>query len=178
MDHRSTEELFAAVELDDYAVIISLAENGAKLNSPDYSSLWQYTPLISAVRLGSMNAIKALLAAGADINTKDKMGFTPLMHAAWFDRKEIVLFLLEAGAAMEVKNEFGNTVLSETAQIGNMEMTRLLLERGADPNTRNKNKMTPHDLAKNPEIRLMLSKRHKYGFIKKLASFFLSSPLE
>jgi ankyrin repeat protein len=174
MDYRSTEELFAAIELDDYAAIISLAAAGAELNRPDYSSLWQYTPLIYAVRAGNIKAIKALLTAGADINAKDRMGFTPLMHAAWFGRKEALLFLLDSGAVMEIKNEFGNTVLSETAQMGHTEMVSLLLKKGADPHTRNKNKMTPHDLTKNTEIKLMLSKHNKYGFIKRLASFFLS----
>jgi len=57
------------------------------------------TPLLWAVQTGcTPSAVRALLKAGSDPNTKAKAGATPLMYAEIFQRKEIADILRAAGA--------------------------------------------------------------------------------
>jgi hypothetical protein len=76
--------------------------------------------------------VNLLLAAGADVNAKDKDDNTTLMYA-WWD-KDIVKRLLEAGADVNVKNKYGKTALMFTVARGNIDVVKLLLAAGADAN--------------------------------------------
>lgn len=62
------------------------------------------TLLHTAVRCGSLNMIKSLVATGADINAKNSCGNTPLYIAASKGNLEIVKCLLESGADATIKN--------------------------------------------------------------------------
>jgi ankyrin repeat protein len=69
--------------------------------------------LMDAARTGNAEAVKALLAAGADVNAKDADGNTALMAAAKKGRTppETVKALLAAGADINAKNNKGETAL-------------------------------------------------------------------
>ena len=45
--------------------------------------------LLNAAREGNIEAVKQHLAAGTDVNAKDKLDRTPLLQAAGWGRKEI-----------------------------------------------------------------------------------------
>ena len=47
---------------------------------------------------GNIEAVKQHLAAGTDVNVKDKDGWTPLHLAAWKSHKKIVELLIDKGA--------------------------------------------------------------------------------
>jgi hypothetical protein len=74
----------------------------------------QVTPLIDAVHKGhavgheqdGVDAIQAALAAGANVNERDKSGWTPLMHAALECRADEMKLLLDRGANPTLR---GNT---------------------------------------------------------------------
>ena len=51
-----------------------------------------------------MEAVEALLAAGADLNAVDEHGMTALHSAAYLDDVEVAKVLLKAGAATDIKN--------------------------------------------------------------------------
>lgn len=83
-------------------------------------------------RNGDVAAVKAALAAGADVNAKFRYGATALSYACDRDNVEVVKLLLNAGADPNVKDTFYNaTPLSWASQKGNAEIIGPLLEKGA-----------------------------------------------
>jgi hypothetical protein len=75
----------------------------------------EHTPIFDALAAHRDDNVRALIAAGADINTYDHLGLTPLVEAAVNQRYELVYEMLNAGAdpAMTVPKGKGNkTILS------------------------------------------------------------------
>jgi ankyrin repeat protein/thioredoxin-like negative regulator of GroEL len=94
--------------------------------------------LIHAASAGSREAVKSLLAWGADIGATNDHGCTALHHAAEYGHPEIVADLVKAGAQIEARNQWRQTPLYvATHWLGpkNVECARVLIEAGADPNT-------------------------------------------
>jgi len=67
-----------------------------------------------AVEAGNIEAVKQHLAAGADVNAKDSVGWTPLHCAAFNAEKEIVELLIAAGADVNAKDNRGKTPLDKS----------------------------------------------------------------
>ncbi|MCR4346169.1 MAG: ankyrin repeat domain-containing protein [Sulfuricaulis sp.] len=71
------------------------------------------SPLFEAVKRGDKAAVEALLAKGADVNTKDTSstgrGETPLHHAAFYGYAHICELLLAKGADLSAKDINGKT---------------------------------------------------------------------
>ncbi len=102
---------------------------------------WQMLHLAS--QAGSLEAVKALLKAGADAKAKDARNDTTLMHAASSDSSdevstEIAKLLLDAGAEINAKDDDGDTALFIAAALEKKALAKLLLDRGADPQVKNK----------------------------------------
>ena len=70
------------------------------------------TPLHLAATNPDVSALKALLAAGADVNARDVDGNTPLHMAAYTNRTENAKVLLEAGADVNAETTGGRTPIS------------------------------------------------------------------
>jgi ankyrin repeat protein len=70
------------------------------------------TPLHLAATNSDVSAVKALLAAGADVNAKDMDGNTPLHMAAYTNRIEATKVLLEAGADVSIVSSGGRTPMA------------------------------------------------------------------
>eukprot|EP00123_Amoebidium_parasiticum_P010271 comp19995_c0_seq1/m.24463 comp19995_c0_seq1/g.24463 ORF comp19995_c0_seq1/g.24463 comp19995_c0_seq1/m.24463 type:complete len:212 (-) comp19995_c0_seq1:14-649(-) len=82
---------------------------------------------------GNIEALSALLQAGADINHADKDGFTPLHWSVAGGSKDCVIWLLENGADVMAENGFYlNTPLHEAARWGCTEIAKVLIDHGAD----------------------------------------------
>ena len=119
----ATPLLRAAKALDAPAIKI-LLEKGANLSLSNNRGI---TPVMAAAGLGSTDAdtrglyttedvqqrslesLKLLLAAGADINAKDTRGLTPLHEAARWGWNDVVRFLVEHGADLQAKDNRGLT---------------------------------------------------------------------
>lgn len=86
-----------------------------------------------------MEIISALLAAGANLNSKDKHGNTPLFYSASQD-PHLLEWLVQQGADVHARNTSGETPLHHTKTQKNME---ILLKAGADPNARDLRGITP-----------------------------------
>jgi uncharacterized protein len=100
------------------------------------------TPLMLAAGLGQVSVVSALLAAGADVNAVDRLGFTALFHACHNgdeDRgyPDVVTALLAAGADKEARIGYGVRVLMYAAGHGEAGVVEALLAAGADPLARN-----------------------------------------
>ncbi len=87
---------------------------------------------------GQVEIVKALLAQGADINTKGRYDLTALMLAARNGDTRIVTVLLEGGADVNAKDVTGETALMAAASLENTEIVMALLAKGAEVNARSK----------------------------------------
>jgi ankyrin repeat protein len=107
------------------------------------AALLATTPLVDAVRQGDVQAVRAVLKAGADVNQPEGDGATPLHWAAHRDSTELVRVLLGAGASAQAANDLGITPLHLAAANGNIETIRLLLEKRANANAAAASGVTP-----------------------------------
>jgi hypothetical protein len=105
----------------------------------------------SAVGGGDVEAVKEFLAAGADVNVKDKRGFTPLHWASISGHKEAVELLIDNGADVNAMKGGGGTPLSYAASWGHKEIAELLIANGADVNVKDAFSETPLDVATHPD---------------------------
>ena len=87
-----------------------------------------------AVRKMDAAAVRAALAAGADINTPQVDGTTALHWAAHNDDMAMLMTLLGAKADVNAANRYGVTPLSLACLNGNGAMVERLLKAGANPN--------------------------------------------
>ena len=60
-----------------------------------------------AAAFGNIKAVKQQLAAAANVNAKDRMGWTPFCEAAIIGHKEIAELLFANGADVNVKDDRG-----------------------------------------------------------------------
>ncbi len=121
-----------------------------------------FTPLHIAVFAHNADAVRALLAAGADPNELATASFaqvTPLGTAATFGANEIAELLLDNGADTEKTSDHGNTPLHAAAANGNRALVELLLARGANAGATTADEKTPADLALDDELRALLTSR-------------------
>lgn len=88
--------------------------------------------LITAARRGDINAVKDLLAKGADVNATE-LSMTALTWAAGKGHTEVAKLLIGRGADVNAIG-LGRTALMWAASEGHIETAKLLIERGADVN--------------------------------------------
>lgn len=89
------------------------------------------TPLQYASAMGSLEAMKILIARKADVNAADNQGATPLMWAACEPAR--VSLLLANGAAAGAKTKAGRTPLRVASGCpGALESVKMLIAKGAD----------------------------------------------
>jgi uncharacterized protein len=108
------------------------------------------SPLHYAALENDVAAIGRHVAAGADPNAEDALGFRPLHLAAQEHAIEAAAALLEAGAEVDGVNRYGNTPLFVAVFNfrGEKTMITLLREHGADPFVVNAHGQTPVGLAR------------------------------
>lgn len=118
--------------------------------------------LILAARSGNLDAVKLLLAHGANVNAvierNEQSGETALMGAAYFGSADMVQLLLDKGANVNFQGVMGETALMYAAA-EQPTVLRLLLDKGARVNARNKRGETALLLAVNypNNVRLLLA---------------------
>ena len=103
------------------------------------------TPLLIAARANAHEAVKALIAAGADV--KATTPGTALHFAAYHDALETVELLVNQGAGIHARDVFGGTPLHEAARENALETAKWLIARGADVKAQNHSHKTPLHLA-------------------------------
>ena len=111
------------------------------------------TPLVYAVRSNDLDSVKALLAAGADVNQVTGYGWSPLLVATQNRYYKLGAFLLDHGADVNLANKGGWTPLYLATDNRNIEcgdypvrkgdmdhldFIKLLLDKGANVNARMK----------------------------------------
>ena len=93
--------------------------------------------LLHASLHGHTEIALALLAAGANKDTKNNYGSTALTLACCYGHTETAQALLTAGADKEANNIIGDTALIRASTNGHTETAQALLAAGADINPTN-----------------------------------------
>ena len=104
------------------------------------------TPLLTAVKDNQIEAVRLLLAAGADPNIDNYVGESPLRLCVEDGRIEMARLLLCCGAAKTIDESGGDAGLNALGMAVtrlNLEMVKLLLAHGADPTVRCADRVTP-----------------------------------
>jgi uncharacterized protein len=170
---RRTTALMWAAEQGHVAVVELLAARGADLRAqsevlrplkrrglgyapakdqdgPDAPIKGGLTALLFATRQGSLDCVRALTTAGADVNQTSADGSSPLLVAVQNGYYKVALYLMDQGANLNLANFKGWTPLylavktrnQETTAIpgpdtdGVLDLIQALLDRGANPNVR------------------------------------------
>jgi ankyrin repeat protein len=112
----------------------------SRLNAPE--DIPQLS-ISEAVRTNDISQLKALLDAGADVSSKDKLGETPLHVAAIRGYTQAAELLIMRGADIEAGDVRGLRPVHAAAWRGNDETLELLISKGADINARDQDGVTP-----------------------------------
>ncbi|KAM0207992.1 hypothetical protein ACHAQI_007271 [Fusarium lateritium] len=126
------ESLYEATDNESQRTIELLLRYGASANATgeEYGNA-----LTAAAYDGTIDIIKMLLDAGADINSPDGWA---LQHAAGEGHVDVVNLLLERGANVNACSSHSNmpqgTALQAAVESGQSDIVDILLEHGADPN--------------------------------------------
>ncbi len=97
-----------------------------------------------ASRYGQVEVMDLLLANGASVESKDKLGRTAVLSAVQSRNAEAVGVLLAKGADVNARDAQQGTALQRAAgSFGNKAMVVALIKAGADVNAADKNGQTP-----------------------------------
>ncbi|MHC5081687.1 MAG: ankyrin repeat domain-containing protein, partial [Planctomycetota bacterium] len=120
-------------------------ETGSK-GFPPVREIKPVPELVLAAAENNLSKVKALLAEGADPDSKHQ-AFTALLFAAQNGHAAVAEVLVANGAEIDILGQENVTPLYMAAQNGHMDVARVLAERGADVNKARANGWTPLHLA-------------------------------
>ena len=109
-----------------------------------------FYPVGLAAFFGHLDAVKTLIAAGADIHAAARNAFkVQAIHAAVASKNlEIVRAVLEAGADPNAAQQQGFRPMHESGSSGNRALAELLVQHGADPALKNDEGKSAIDFAR------------------------------
>ena len=136
----------------DLAAVVHLlgSAHGADVNTkaPDDYPHYGETPLHEAAYYGRATIAATLIAAGANVNAKEREGRTPLYEAVDRGHASAASVLLAAGADIDAKDNYGYAPLHHAfSDLGNASVAFVLLAAGAEVNVRANDGDTPLHLA-------------------------------
>lgn len=98
------------------------------------TSIERNAVLFSAARKGCIAIARRLIADGASLQARDRLGAMPLAHAARGGNVALVELFLAHGAPLDARDINGATALDGAAEEERPATVAALLGRGADPN--------------------------------------------
>jgi len=104
----------------------------------DFQDEYGRTPLTRASAAGFSDVVKALLAAGANVNEQ-----SPLLYALGENRMDVARLLIEAKADVHAVLDRGDTTLMLAASRGQLDLVQTFLNAGVGVNAANKGNLTP-----------------------------------
>ena len=151
---RDCDDLTPLHEARSQAIVKALLARGADIEAGDR---FQATPLIYATTADCLEAVKALLAAGANANARDDYHEEASLHIA--RSREVAEELLAKGADIEAWQVSGRTPLSIAAGSENLGVFNVLLAAGANIRARDLFRRTPLHHARTKEAVQVLLER-------------------
>ena len=145
LDWQTTKSIadFLQLEVEREALEAGRAEILAMLE-PQLGALAQDDVWL-ATAVGDIDAVRAQIADGLDVNARNpEGGSTLLTFAALFGHMELVSMLIDAGADVNKTNyQDGSAPLHAAAFLGRADVVQFLLDNGADPNAMSDQGGTP-----------------------------------
>jgi ankyrin repeat protein len=144
----STEDICSRMQRGALGFVGGFSGGSRPERQPDGGEL---TALVYAARAGSIDAARALLDAGADINQVTRYGWSPLLAATQNRNYQMGAFLIDNGADVNIANKGGWTNLylatdnrnveggdypTRAPDMDHLDYIRLLLDSGARVNAR------------------------------------------
>jgi len=124
---QANEQLFRAATAGNVVAIEGAIAAGADVNAVDYSKSTNGRRALNYAALNNRpDAIRALVAAGAQINLANNTGFTPLHHAAEAGSVDAARALLELGADKTLRHGGGLTPLQVADESNHPEVADVL----------------------------------------------------
>lgn len=131
----SLDKLFGAINNDDISLIKKLASKkvvnltiiATDVNGGAQTSNW--TPLMAAAQGGKLEAVKALVKAGAKVDSINSNNVNAFWLAVSSNRTETALFLAKSGADVNVVHTTGSTAFLSAAYNGNEQLLDFLLKQ-------------------------------------------------
>ncbi len=145
--------------INDISAVKKLLSSGAHIESIDRDGR---TPLLNSISGDdySIDLVRVLVDAGADVNSQDSAGFTALHFCAQEKQLATARLLIDSGADVNLKDQWGNGPLARS--LGNAPENALIIEllisSGADPYMKNESDISPMDLV----LRLKSHPNHSY----------------
>ena len=132
------DRFYQAIRQDDQPALRALVRDEG-VNAKDAQG---HTPLMLAAAFGSSDAVRFLIANGADLRAASHAGVTAL-HWAVTDLAKTRM-LLDANADVNAVSQLGRTPLLVAASAnGTLDVMRLMLAKGADVNAADTTGVTP-----------------------------------
>ncbi|HEU4622662.1 MAG TPA: ankyrin repeat domain-containing protein [Burkholderiaceae bacterium] len=135
----------------------TLRDAGLSLDEPDADHC---VPFIVAAQTNNIAAQEALIAAGANVRTGERV--TPLTWAAENGKADTVRLLIKAGVEIEPTNENSGSVLHIAARHGHVDVARVLLDQPINIDAKGRSGLTALHMATRKghtqTVRLLLEK--------------------
>lgn len=127
--NRSSPLLYAAI-CNHANTILTLARNGANLDLGN--GVANNSALHIAAAANRRYAVEALVAAGANVNSRDARGSTPLHHAASERCSDTARTLIRLGAEVTARNDAGYRPIELAGYAGDAAICMMLKRAGDD----------------------------------------------
>lgn len=152
--------LFTIIAQENNEEIRRIISQGFEVTSKDSN---KKTALHIAVEHSNLEAVKILLDANTNVNSKDTYNRTPILmidENIEESTTEIVRLLIQKGADVNVQDKEKRTALMFACDDDNLEIVKMLLEAGANPNLKDADGETALDKTDSEEIKQILK---QYG---------------
>ena len=125
-------DLYGRIDIDMLRFLLAAGAN-PNFISPN-CAVSQRTPLHHVCRssYADGNHVRALIAAGANVDPRDFCGETPLHEALNHGNIEAALVLIQSGADVNARCMVGRSVLHRAISLGSEEVIRALLDARVD----------------------------------------------
>jgi ankyrin repeat protein len=142
---------FIASYAGNAKILKRLAEAGANTNLPMLLiGTSRETPMLGAFKFGDMDVARALLDLGAPVDFADGNGITMLSRTVLNHDLPMARLMLDRGADVNHVDKLGMTPLlwASAIDFGDSDMIGLLLKAGASRESKNKDGLTPAQVAR------------------------------
>ncbi|OHS98826.1 hypothetical protein TRFO_01897 [Tritrichomonas foetus] len=136
------QQLFQIIKSKNIPILKSILSKRLDLNVVDNAGR---VPLLFAIEYSTLDAIKLITAAGADIDFNDKE--SPIHTAIRLKKMDVIDYLIECGCDVNALNKDEENPLYNAIRISDLKIVQKLVTKGTKINVVNINNMSPLYLA-------------------------------